>query len=107
MSDERTVHEPTGEQVTLACDWHGGQASMLYAIASTGALSRGTVQPHDTTTVAEWNVDLLYRLHGELVQCAQEAETGGPGEDDGPALRQWADEVAVLLAEWETAAERS
>lgn len=80
---------------------------MLYAIASTGALSRGTMMPYDVTTVAEWNVDLLDRLHSELVQCAQEAKTGGPGEDDGPALREWADDVATVLAEWKTTAERS
>jgi hypothetical protein len=103
MGDKTTIHEPTGEQVTLACDWHGGQASMLYAIASTGALSRGTMMPYDVDTVAEWNADLLGRLHGELVRTAQEADEHSDDDAmaDGPTLREWADDVAVLLAEWE------
>jgi hypothetical protein len=106
---QEPVHEPTAEQVKLACDWHGGQSSMLYAVASTGALKRGTVQPYGSVTVAEWNVDLLDRLHGELVRTAQEADDHHDSailRADGPALREWADDVAVLLAEWETIAEQ-
>lgn len=29
------------EELQVASEWHGGQASMMYAISSTGALSRG------------------------------------------------------------------
>ena len=82
---------------------------MLYAIASTGALSRGTMMPYDVDTVAEWSVDLLGRLHGELVQCAQESEEHYDSEllqADGPALREWATDVAELLAVWDATVER-
>jgi hypothetical protein len=109
MTDDRTILEVSPEQLDLANDWHGGQASMLYAIASTGALSRGTVRPYDVGTVAEWNVDLLGRLHGELVRTAQEADDHHDSailRAEGPALWEWADEVAVLLAEWEAITEQ-
>lgn len=32
-------------EIRVCYEWHGGQASMLYAAASTGALMRGTVRP--------------------------------------------------------------
>lgn len=33
------------EEIDAATSWHGGQSSMLYAVASTGSLSRGTIRP--------------------------------------------------------------
>lgn len=33
------------EELDAATNWHGGQLSMLYAIASTGYLGRGTTRP--------------------------------------------------------------
>ena len=92
----------------MAVDWHGGQASMLYAIASTGSLSRGTMMPYDVDTVAEWNADLLDRLHGELVRTAQEADehSDDDARDNGPALWEWADDVAQVLAVWDATVER-
>jgi hypothetical protein len=102
MSDDVTVHVPTGDQVRLAVDWHGGQASMLYAVASTGALSRGTVMPYGVDTVAQWSVDLLTSLHGELVRAADVANNHDDDDAraDGPALREWAGAVAADLARW-------
>jgi hypothetical protein len=46
MNMDRIEFEP--EELQVAAEWHGGQASMLYAISSTGALSRGVerCRPH-------------------------------------------------------------
>lgn len=59
----------------IASEWHGGQWSMLYAIASTGSLTLGSVRPNvwddDTdeerpATDAEWYRSLLSDLSREL-----------------------------------------
>lgn len=65
------------EEIEAASHWYGGQGSMLYAITSTGALSRGTIRPrHDEgrpMTDEEWIVDLAERLEGEAEQAARDA----------------------------------
>lgn len=33
------------EHVQTASEWHGGQSCILYAVASTGGLTRGTIRP--------------------------------------------------------------
>lgn len=60
------IYIPTDAERTFATDWHGGQGSMLYAVASTGALSRGTVRPYGTETDDEWDDWLRFRLRAEL-----------------------------------------
>ena len=71
MTDTATqpIYEATDEELTLAQDWHGGQASMLYAVASTGALTRGSMQPIYVDTDEEWNAALLHTLIRELTTC--------------------------------------
>jgi hypothetical protein len=65
------------EEIEAAGHWHGGQASMLYAITSTGALSRGTIRPrhHEggLMTDEEWIIDLAERLEGEAESAASDA----------------------------------
>ena len=65
------------EEIEAAGHWHGGQNSMLYAITSTGALSRGTIRPrhHEggLMTDEEWIVDLAERLESEAEQSARDA----------------------------------
>jgi len=39
MNMDRIEFDP--EELDVAMQWHGGQSSMLYAMASTGALKRG------------------------------------------------------------------
>jgi hypothetical protein len=49
MTNETTtsgiIREVSDEQLQLARAWHGGQGSMLYAVASTGSLSLGSRRP--------------------------------------------------------------
>jgi len=65
------------EEIEAASHWYGGQGSMLYAITSTGALSRGTIRPRHPEggllTDEEWIVDLAERLKGEAEQSARDA----------------------------------
>jgi len=65
------------EEIEAASHWYGGQGSMLYAITSTGALSRGTIRPrHDDGTPMtdeEWIVDLAERLESEAEDAARDA----------------------------------
>lgn len=89
----------------LAVDWHGGQTSALYAIASTGGLTRGTVRPsypEDSepghppawrkATDDEWDADLLGDLHLELMDVCKSAIEQGLLRDAGIA-EQWFREV--------------
>ena len=81
---------PTDEELALATDWHGGQASMLYAVASAGTLSRGDRRPvvtarrmvfdkqTDYETITrdasdqEWDLQLLSSLRAEVESIAEE-----------------------------------
>lgn len=77
MTDNNTIFKASEAQRAFARDWHGGQASMLYAVASTGALSLGTIRPRwsdgEAFTDTEWRFDLAYDLLGELNKCQPEA----------------------------------
>jgi len=91
MTDRFT---PSDESlVALAADWHGGQSSVLYALASTGALTPG----RPGVVLA----DLLTALIAEVRVCQDEndARFGEPLEDvfDDPAYH--ADMLAMLLRE--------
>lgn len=79
------VDQPTRREVALAADWHGGQASMLYAVASTGVLSLGTRRPVDCATDAEWADHLRNRLCAELREVRALAVQGGDGMVAGVA----------------------
>lgn len=65
------------DEIEAASHWYGGQGSMLYAITSTGALSRGTIRPrhHEggLMTDEEWIVDLAERLESEAESAANDA----------------------------------
>ena len=74
MTDEIIFDD---EEIDAASHWYGGQGSMLYAVTSTGSLSRGTIRPrHDDGTPMsdeEWMIDLAERLEGEAEKAAREA----------------------------------
>ncbi len=91
----------------LAVNWHGGQASMLYAIASTGALTRGTRRPSVSTTArgegmvhrpmtdSEWAEDLLHRLWCEL----QDIVSGDHASDlDAGVALPWQADIAAAIS---------
>jgi hypothetical protein len=66
------------EEINAAGHWYGGQGSMLYAILSTGALSRGTIRPkhRDGTPMTddEWMIDLAERLESEADAAIRDAK---------------------------------
>lgn len=103
---QRIEFEP--EELSVAEQWHGGQSSMLYAIASTGALSRGVERcrprvdcnecgsrgwDHEDSrlpcrachgarmTNAQWLASLASRLESEAEDCAGHAREGQHYED--------------------------
>jgi hypothetical protein len=61
--------EIPAEFVELAKDWHGGQSSMLYAIASTGKLETGKIRPPYAYSDKEWYHGLFIELTEELWNC--------------------------------------
>lgn len=89
------------EGVHVAMQWHGGQSTMLYAIGSTGALSRGTIRPHTECDVCggfeweclncygrgqpmtdvQWLVHLAAELSVEANGAADDARDQGLCED--------------------------
>lgn len=74
MTDEITFDD---EELAAASHWYGGQGSMLYAVTSTGVLSRGTIRPrhHEggLMTDEEWMIDLAERLEHEAEVAARDA----------------------------------
>jgi hypothetical protein len=76
----------THEEVMTIQNWHGGQATMMYAIASTGDLTTGQIRPSTSDennagitiwrhmTDAEWCGHLAWELWHQLRQCANHAE---------------------------------
>lgn len=61
------------EELEVAASWHDGQSSMLYAISSTGSLSRGTIRPRGDDgplTDEEWLSYLASALEDEAVRAA-------------------------------------
>lgn len=95
MTDDEIIFDD--EEIEAASHWYSGQGSMLYAITSTGALSRGTIRPrHDDGTPMtdeEWMIDLAERLEGEAEKAAREA-----GKQ---AKKAKGDEKKALLADRE------
>lgn len=94
------VLEVTDRQRRLATEWHGGQSSMLYAVASTGALTFGTVRPSwwpgQPMTDDEWGRHLAAKLARELDLVAHEAGSNYAMTDD-PEMAADAN-VAMLWA---------
>ena len=74
--EEYAVNPPAvpGEVLAIAAGWHGGQASMLYAIASTGGLTVNSRRAQYMSPVEHVEAlhDLWYWLWREL-QCVVEA----------------------------------
>lgn len=60
----------TPEQIEVAGQWYGGQGDILYAVASTGALRRGTQRPTDDEGKPVDDDTWLYILAEALVTAA-------------------------------------
>lgn len=98
--EDRVVTYVSPERVELAVGWYGGQASMLYAVASTGALSLGNVMPYGCETLEDWRSTLADRLLSEVREAARMAADASPGDglEDADALAEWADDLEVWQA---------
>lgn len=84
------------QQVGAAVNWHGGQGSMLYAVASTGALRLGTRRPRGVDNDREWFIYLANELEDEASKASQDASRQAwdtPDEDERTELRE---EAAIL-----------
>jgi len=89
--------------VRLCKSWHGGQSSMLYAIASTGNLTPGSRRPCDCDgtpwTDTQWRASLYSDLYRELSSIVRHLEEYPAHDVEGslPILREfrdWADRVS-------------
>jgi hypothetical protein len=98
------------QQYIDLCDgWHGGQDSMLYAIASTGNLTLGSIRPsvYDSDrymTDEEWYWSLFCDLGAELRQIIRNIEKRDKENEvedyeDLKTFLDWAEEISDGLAE--------
>jgi len=99
------VYTPTPYELEFAEHWHGGQMSMLYAISSTGKLSRGNIRPLLTDdggvitkmTDNEWSLHLVNSLQSELLRLAPYVD-GTSNDHDRTVRDQWVDNMLALEA---------
>jgi hypothetical protein len=85
--------------VRLAGDWHGGQDSALYGLASTGALSYNQryLDTNGKRATDERTADLCYHLYCEVVEhCLPNAAE--VGHRDAEALAELADQALTAAA---------
>lgn len=71
--------EIPAEFVALAADWYSGQSDMLYAVASTGGLTMGTLRPYSFDrgrpyTDEEWHWGLWWDLASDVGYAVRAAE---------------------------------
>lgn len=83
------------DEIDAAAAWHGGGDSMLYAISSTGSLSRGTIRPYGVETDEEWMDELRQSLEWEATEAANLA-TKQAKRTRGKERRQLLDEAYSL-----------
>lgn len=101
MRDQTKIVVPlTPEQVDVCSRWYDGSGSMFYAIASTGALSRGTIRPYGTATDGEWSEYLASCLESEAAFCAETAEQCG--DPDAEILREIEAAAAAAVERFST-----
>jgi hypothetical protein len=104
------IPEVSEEQLQLARAWHGGQGSMLYAVASTGSLSLGSRRPlvwdegftgpitgdpdcgWTLATDRQWADALVDQLIAELRSVERSADLADEIED-GMTAYIWRDEI--------------
>lgn len=95
------VYEPTGEEIDLAINWHGGQSSMLYGVASTGALSLGTRRPlmSDSRSMsdAEWSLDLVLRLYKEVSEIVDSTKSDPDDFYDYDTAEDWLTNLSPII----------
>ena len=91
------------DEIEAAQAWHGGQSSMLYAVASTGALSLGTMRPKDcdggVMSDREWFEYLVANLAREVRWARGAAqERINAGDEERDELEEQVDAFESMLA---------
>jgi len=93
------------EFVTICGGWYRGM-DLLYAVASTGGLTLGSIQPHDVETEQEWYHQLWSGLSADLrctIRPAKKVDTDERGTtEDVQTLEEfetWIDEEVLPLLE--------
>jgi hypothetical protein len=97
--------------VMVACDWNGGLDCMLYAVASTGGLTTGTIRPTDDegrpVSDERWYCNLWWDLSADIAyarRACKRSIKACPDDDDVdyPAelavlndFEEWVDEVVL------------
>lgn len=98
MKDDAIIFDD--EELEAASHWYGGQGSMLYAITSTGALSRGTHRPRnddgEPMTDEEWMAYLAVKLEVEAEEAARDAKKLAKKARGREKQELLADEEALL-----------
>ena len=92
------------EALRAAEHWHDGQSSMLYAIASTGSLARGTIRPRSydadrPMSDVEWIGYLVDNLEGETetaIERCMEMDAGDDNEGDLDGLQS----ILSTIEDW-------
>lgn len=87
------------DEIDAASHWYSGQGSMLYAITSTGSLSRGTMRPRnddgEPMTDEEWMAYLASKLESEADEAANDARKQAKKARGKDRVELLADEVAL------------
>ena len=97
--------EVPAEFVSLASYWYDGQNDKLYAIASTGNLTMGTIRPYSTECVRmmndhEWHRSLFSDLSCDIRNDRKSAEKSGHEDaDELQRFEQWADSIVEKMDE--------
>lgn len=86
------------EYLELCSQWYCGQNDMLYAVASTGGLTLGSIRPPGCETDEKWYLTIWQNFAVDVMYATRMAEGNGnrPPHDDLPALRrmeEWADSI--------------
>lgn len=89
--------------VAFASQWYDGSDSMLYAIASTGNLTIGSVRPYHVLTDQEWHVYLFDALDLELAHLLRHMKRNGSNSfcdlKKAELFQSWAEKKADELRE--------
>lgn len=110
-----SIDTPSAAELEIAIGWYEGSGSMLYAIASTGSLSRGDRRPlvrdddaphtreymrpaHDT----EWDRELLWRLSAELRMLLRSQFATA---DELETIAAWLERIDQRIADIDATAE--
>jgi hypothetical protein len=104
------------EYMELCHEWYSGKDDLLYAISSTGGLTRGNQRPYEWTD-EQWYLSLWQELSVDVMHARRSAEkmaerAGNDPEIDNDtmalaAFEKWVDKIVEKLAreydleEWE------